>query len=75
MRPAPPVVDAVFDEDDYVVYQIDSGQYNVQFTDWYVEDGSCTITWQYLTRETVAGQETSNLSLVSPTATSLFVGV
>lgn len=49
------LLDPVFELDDMIDYKIASGPYDIAFTDWQVSPPVCTIEFEYMTRETLAG--------------------
>lgn len=69
------LVSPVFETDDVIDYSIRTGLYNVEFTNWRVDDDSCTLDFDYQVLESVLGSTTSNLSLVAPTIDNLEVGL
>ena len=47
-------MDAVFETDDVIDYEIGSGLYNAAFTDWLVSGNVCEVDMLYQVRETVS---------------------
>ena len=68
-------IEAIFEGDDIIEYEIGSSTYNVPFTDWLIDDGSCTMDLVYDVREFISGVASTNLNVVVPTFSNLNVGI
>ena len=69
-------IDAVFEGDDVIEYEVGSGEYLVSFTDWLVNGSTCTIDLVYDTRVFVGGASSTDFTVSTvPDSTNLNVGI
>ena len=69
-------IEALFEGDDIIEYEVGSGEYLVPFTDWLINGNTCTVDLVYDTRVFLAGVASTDVSVTTtPDYTNLNVGI